>query len=97
MKEQLLKNVENIVAKEEIAHYEQFHLLRQWFLKLSAADASENFFVWEKVKRWDFLKRKTDVIDHLQESPYRRHLRHSQRSLDDDQLIAVVTVPLLKM
>ena len=40
MKVQLLKGVENIVAKEEIAHYEQFLLLPHCFQKSSAANAS---------------------------------------------------------
>ena len=41
MKVQLLKNVENIVAKRETARVEQFLLLSQCFQKSSAADASK--------------------------------------------------------
>ena len=43
------KNVENIVAKGEIAHPEQFLLLSQWFQKSSAADPSECVNKWERV------------------------------------------------
>ena len=39
MKEQLLNKVENIAANGGIAHYEQFLLLPQCFLKLYAAEA----------------------------------------------------------
>ena len=38
---QLSGLVENIVGKEEIAHYEQFHLFPQCFQKLSVVDASK--------------------------------------------------------
>ena len=46
----LLKRVEIIVAKGEIAHYEQFILLPQWFQKWSPAEASESVYIWEWVK-----------------------------------------------
>ena len=42
---QLSDLVENIVGKEEIAHYEQFLLFPQCFLKLSAVDASKWVFM----------------------------------------------------
>ena len=35
-----MKTVENIVTKGEIAHYEQFPFLSQYFQKSSAAEAS---------------------------------------------------------
>ena len=38
---QLSDLVENIVGKEEIARYEQFLLLPQYFQKLSVDDASK--------------------------------------------------------
>ena len=38
---QLSDWVENMVGKGEIAHYEQFHLFRQCFQKLSVVDASK--------------------------------------------------------
>ena len=41
MRNVLLKRVENIVAKGEIARSEQFLLLPQCFQKSSAADASK--------------------------------------------------------
>ena len=41
MKVYLLNKVENIVAKEEIAHDDQFLLLPKCFLKLTAAEVSE--------------------------------------------------------
>ena len=41
MKVILLKEVENIVAKEVIARYEEVLLLSQYFQKSSAAEASE--------------------------------------------------------
>ena len=40
MRVELLNRVDNIVAKGEISHVEQFLLLPQCFQKLSAADAS---------------------------------------------------------
>ena len=48
MRVELLKRFENIVARGEIACFEQFLLLPQCFQKLSAADASK--CKWEKVQ-----------------------------------------------
>ena len=45
----LLKEVEIIVAKAEIARFEQFLLLTQCFQMSSAAEASENIYRWERV------------------------------------------------
>ena len=39
------------MAKGEIAHFEQFLLLSQCFQKLSAVDASECVYKWERVKK----------------------------------------------
>ena len=47
MNEQVLNKDENIVAKGEIAHHEQFHLLPQCFQKPSAVEASESFCMWD--------------------------------------------------
>ena len=47
MKEQILNKVEIIVAKEEIAHHEQFICLSQCFQKSSAAEAPESVCMWE--------------------------------------------------
>ena len=41
--------MKNIVAKGEIAHYEQFLLLPQCFQKTSAAEAPETICMWERV------------------------------------------------
>ena len=41
--------VENIVGKEEIAHYEQFLLFPQFFQKLSVVDASKWLSVEKRV------------------------------------------------
>ena len=41
---------EDMVAKGEIAHYEQSLLLSPCFQKLSAAEASESVYMWEKVE-----------------------------------------------
>ena len=38
------------MAKIDIAHYEQFHLLSQYFQKSFAADASKYVYRWERVK-----------------------------------------------
>ena len=38
----LLNKIESIVENEEIAHYEQFLLLPQWFQNSSAAEAWES-------------------------------------------------------
>ena len=45
-----MKKVENIVAKGEIACFEQFFLLSQCFQKLSAAEVSKSLYMWERVK-----------------------------------------------
>ena len=50
MKEQLLNKVENIVTKGDIAHFEQFLLLSQYFQKSSAAEASESICMLKTVK-----------------------------------------------
>ena len=44
----LLDKLENIVAKGEIAHDEQFHFWPQCFQKLSAAIASKYVCRWGK-------------------------------------------------
>ena len=44
-----MKRVTDIVAKGEIAHFEQFPLLSPCFQKSSAADASERVCMWERV------------------------------------------------
>ena len=49
MKEQLLNKLENIVAKGNIVHYEQFLNMSQCFKKSSAAEASESVCMWESV------------------------------------------------
>ena len=41
--------VEKIIAKEEITHYEQFLLLPQCFQMLSAAEASESAYMQKRV------------------------------------------------
>ena len=48
--------VENFLTKEEIACFEQFHLLSQCFQKLSAAEASESVCLWERVHAVDEKK-----------------------------------------
>ena len=45
------RKVENIVAKGEIARFEQFLLLSKCFQKSSAADASKCVYMWERIKR----------------------------------------------
>ena len=50
MRVYLLKKVENIVVKGEIARFEQYFLLSQCIQKLSAAEASESAYIWERVK-----------------------------------------------
>ena len=50
----VLKKVENILAKGEIARLEQFLLLSRCFQKSSAADASKCVYMWEGVKRETF-------------------------------------------
>ena len=47
-KDIITEKVENIVAKREIAHDEQFLLLPQCFQKSSAADVSESVYMWER-------------------------------------------------
>ena len=50
MKEWLLTEVENSVAKGDIAHFDQFLLLPQCFQKSSAAESSESVCMRERVK-----------------------------------------------
>ena len=50
MKVYLLNRVENIVAKGDIAYFEQCFLLQQFFQKSSAAEASEIIYMLERVK-----------------------------------------------
>ena len=51
MRVKLLKRVENIMTKGEIARFEQFFLLPECFQRLPAADESESFYKWERVKK----------------------------------------------
>ena len=46
----IINEYENIAAKGEIAHNEQFLLLTQCFKKLYPAEVSESFCMWERVK-----------------------------------------------
>ena len=46
---QLWNRVENNVAKEDIAYYEQFQISPQCFQKLSATEVSDSVFMWEIV------------------------------------------------
>ena len=48
MKEYQMKRVENIVAKEEIVHYEQFLNLSQYFQNLSTAGMSKCNYMRER-------------------------------------------------
>ena len=54
MKVLSLNEVENIVAKEKIAHYEQILLLHHCFQKSPAAKTPESAYMWEKVKETRF-------------------------------------------
>ena len=47
----LLNRVENIVAKGEIAHNEQSHILSHCFLKSSAAESSESICMRKWLKK----------------------------------------------
>ena len=47
MKEQLLNEVESVVTKVDMAHYEQHLLLPQCFQKLCADKASEKDYMLE--------------------------------------------------
>ena len=42
-------NVEHIIAKGEIARFEQFLLLSKCFQYASAAEATESVYMWEKI------------------------------------------------
>ena len=52
MKSQSLNKVENIAIKGEIADYEHFSLLPQWFEKVFVEEASESVCMQERVKEW---------------------------------------------
>ena len=43
------KKVANIMARGEIARFEQFLLLSECFQKSSAAESSESVYMWERV------------------------------------------------
>ena len=45
----MLKRIQNIVTKGEIAHHKQLFILAQCFQKSSAADASESVCIMERV------------------------------------------------
>ena len=64
MKLYLLNKVENLVAKEEITHNEQFLRLPQWFHKKSALEAFESVYMWERV--WLFWQRDDHKCLYLQ-------------------------------
>ena len=49
IKVHLMKKVENIVAKGEIARSKQFLLSSQCFQKSSATEASKSFYMWERI------------------------------------------------
>ena len=49
------KQVENTVGKGEIAHYKQFLLFPQCFLKACFPGASKGVIVWEWVKKTEVL------------------------------------------
>ena len=55
MKTFLLNRVENIVAKGEISHYEQFDLLSQCFQKSSAAEESKRIYMWDMVNPFPLI------------------------------------------
>ena len=63
MNEVLITRVENIVAKEEIAHYEQILLLSQCFQKSSAAKASESVCMLERVKHQAYRSQQSRTIE----------------------------------
>ena len=44
-----MDKAENIVAKKEITHYEQFLILPQCFRNFSAGESSESVCMWERV------------------------------------------------
>ena len=44
-----LTKVENVVAKGEIAQYEQFRLLATMFSRVVCCKGSESIFMWERV------------------------------------------------
>ena len=48
-----MNKVENIEAK---GGFEQFLLLSQYFQKSSAQEASESFYMWERVKKTSEFK-----------------------------------------
>ena len=48
----MLKTVENIVANGEIARFEIFFLLPEYFPKSSAAKVSGSVYMWGKVKNY---------------------------------------------
>ena len=68
---QLLNKVENIVAKGEIAHQQQFHLWPQYLQKSSAAIASKCVCRWKSAKYQNIIKRTvvmTKCKDHLDQN-----------------------------
>ena len=65
-----MDRVENIVAKGEIAHYNQIRILPQCFQKMSAAEASKGLCMWERVNNLVFL---TNFWKHVEYGQKRRY------------------------
>ena len=70
MRDLLLNRVEHIVAKVEIARFEQFLLLPQCFQKSTVGDASKCVYTLERVKvlntMWHLVKKeKIDKCEHI--------------------------------
>ena len=73
MRVYLLKKVENIDVKGEIACFEEFILLSQCFQRSSAAEASESGYMWEghppktfipQIYKYEGFFRKQGVTDY---------------------------------
>ena len=61
--ENILNRADNIVAKEEIAAYEQFLLLPQCFRKSSAEDVSQFIFMIKRVNSCNYLLNKNALVE----------------------------------
>ena len=81
MKAKSFKRLENIVTNGDIARLEQFLLLPRCFQKSSAAEASENVYMWERVKTihplYPSIVSRMLIPGSLRKQTTNRHLRKS--------------------
>ena len=71
-----MQKVENIVANGEIACFEQFLLLQQYFQKSSAAETTESVYMWEMVNKMRayLFNRIENIVVNVAISPFAKNI-----------------------